>query len=76
MIYVVLWLVCGVVTAMISAKKGEGCVGFIFGILLGPFAIPIALLSKGNRKTCSYCQEMIHKDAIVCSHCQREVFKA
>jgi predicted amidophosphoribosyltransferase len=29
-------------------------------------------LSKGNRKTCPHCRELIHKDATVYPHCQRD----
>jgi ribosomal protein L37AE/L43A len=46
---------------------------FIVGVLLGPFGILIALFSQGNRKTCPHCRELIHKDATVCSHCQRDL---
>lgn len=70
---ILIWILCGVVAAMIGAKKGEGCGGFILGVLLGPFGILIALLSKGNRKTCPHCKELIHQDATVCSRCQRDV---
>lgn len=73
MSYVAIWLLCGIVSAMIGARKGEGCGGFIVGILLGPFGILISLFSKGNRKTCPHCKELIHEDAKVCSHCQRDV---
>ena len=70
--FVFLWLVCGVVAAMIGSKKGEGCAGFIFGVLLGPIGILIAVLSSGNRKSCPSCKEMINKQAKVCPHCQRD----
>lgn len=58
---------------MIGAKKGEGGEGFIVGVLLGPFGILFALFSKGDRKTCPHCRELIHRAATVCSHCQRDV---
>jgi len=58
---------------MIGARKGEGCAGLILGIPFGPFAILFALFSKGNRKTCPYCKEWVHKDASVCPRCQREI---
>jgi hypothetical protein len=69
--FVILWILCGVVAAIIGAKKGAGSSGFIVGFLLGPFGILIALFSKGDRKSCFYCKEWIHKDATVCPHCQR-----
>lgn len=56
-----------------GSKKGEGCGGFIIGLLLGPFGILIALFSKGNRKQCPYCKELMHKEAKVCPHCQKNI---
>lgn len=73
--WVGLWILCGIIAAMIGSKKGEGCLAFILGVILGPFGILIALFSTGNRIQCPYCKELIHKDANVCPHCQREVFK-
>jgi hypothetical protein len=73
MVFVLIWLLCGVVAAMIGNKKGEGCGAFVVGALFGPFGILFALLSSGNRKTCPFCKEQIHKDAVVCPRCQREI---
>jgi hypothetical protein len=72
-IAVIFWILCGVVAAMIGAKKGEPVSAFLVGVLLGPFGILAALLSKGNRKTCPFCRESIHKDATVCPRCQRDL---
>src|SRR6266540_877282 len=71
--FVIIWILCGVVAAMIGAKKGFGGSGFVVGLLLGPIGILIAIFAKGDRKSCSYCKEWIHKDATVCPHCQREM---
>jgi hypothetical protein len=71
--YVLLWLLCGFIAAIIGGRKGEGCLGFVLGVLLGPFGILIAIASKGNRKQCTFCKEWIHKDAIICPHCQKEL---
>jgi hypothetical protein len=70
---VIIWILCGIVAAMIGAKKGMGSSAFVVGFLLGPFGILIALLSKGDRRSCLYCKEWIHKDATVCPHCQRKL---
>jgi len=72
MTFVLIWLFCGVVAGMIGSKKGEGCGAFLIGVLFGPFGILFALLSKGNRRACPHCKELIHKDATVCPKCQRE----
>jgi hypothetical protein len=66
----IIWLLCGIGAAMIGARKGEGCAGFVLGILLGPFGILFALLSKGNRVPCPHCRELMHKDATICPHCR------
>jgi uncharacterized membrane protein YvbJ len=28
---------------------------------------------KGDRTTCPFCKELIHKDAMRCAHCQKEL---
>jgi RNA polymerase subunit RPABC4/transcription elongation factor Spt4 len=68
-----LWLLFGIVSAVIAARKDAGCLGFILGVLLGPFGILIALFMKGNRKACPLCKELVNKDAKICPHCQREI---
>jgi len=68
-----IWVVCGIIAAMIGSKKEQGCGGFIAGILLGPFGILLMLFTKGNRKTCPFCKESIHAEAVVCPRCQRDV---
>ena len=73
MVFVGFWFLCGIVAAMIGSKKGEGILAFLFGVLLGPIGILIALFSTGNRRTCPYCKESVHKEAKVCSHCQRDI---
>jgi hypothetical protein len=62
MIFVFLWILCGVAAAMIGNQKGEGCSAFFIGVIFGPFGILFALLSSGNRKACP-----------VCPRCQRNV---
>ena len=74
--FVIVWIICGVIAAAIGAKKGETASGFIIGILLGPLGIIIALLSKGNRRGCPHCRELVHREATVCPHCQRDLFKS
>jgi len=62
----------GIVGAMIGARKGQGGLAFVLGVLFGRIGVLIAFFSSGNRKTCPYCRELIHKDATVCPHCQRD----
>lgn len=72
-ILIVLWLISIIIATSIGSKKGEGLGGFLFGLLLGPIGVVLTLLSSGNRKPCKFCKELIHKDAIVCQHCQKEI---
>jgi len=67
------WLLCGLIAGAIGKRKGEGFLSFIIGIIFGPFGILFALISKGNRINCPYCKELVHKDAIRCSHCQKDL---
>ena len=71
--FLLIWFLFGIVAAMIGKRKGEGLLGFIVGILLGPIGILIVLFSKGNRKICPACKEFIHKDATRCPRCQKEL---
>lgn len=65
-----IWMICAIVATYIGSRKGEGCIGFIIGLLFGPLGIVFALLSKGERRTCPSCKELIHKDANVCPQCR------
>jgi hypothetical protein len=67
------WLLCGLIAGAIGKRKGEGFLSFIIGIIFGPFGILFALISKGNRINCPYCKELVHKDAVRCSHCQKDL---
>jgi hypothetical protein len=70
--YVVIWLICGIIGAMIGSKKGAGGTGFCLGVLLGPIGILIAIFMKGSGRKCAYCMEFLNPQATVCAHCQRE----
>lgn len=83
--WIVFWLLCGGVAAMIASSKGSsGWVGFIVGALLGPFGIIIAFfiggeqaqgqkqLAAGEKKKCPRCAELVQPDALVCKHCGNE----
>jgi hypothetical protein len=71
--FVIIWFVCGIISAAIGQKKGEGCASFFIGIILGPIGILAALLSKGNRRKCPFCKELIIKGAVKCPKCQSDL---
>jgi len=50
----VVWILCGVIAAIIGAKKGEGCLAFIAGILLGPSASWPPSLQKATGNSASF----------------------
>lgn len=71
-----IWLMFGLAAGAIGARKGEGFLAFIMGLLLGPFGILIALISGGDRTACPYCSEQIRKKARVCPHCRTPLTKS
>jgi hypothetical protein len=86
---VVLWVFFGVVSGGIAMARGRSGFGwFLLGILLGPFALAVALLptAEANRqeqarrsgvapgwRKCPFCAEVVREEALVCRYCQREL---
>lgn len=90
MIWVLLvfvWLLLGLVGAMVMANKGRsGCSGFILGFLLGPIGLIIAVafdanrnelekraLSNGQNRRCPACAEIVRFEARKCRFCGEEL---
>ena len=84
-IWVVLWIVCGVIAAVIvSDKGGNGVIGFLVGVLFGPLGIVAAfflgdekakeaqMVAAGESRKCPRCAELVKSDALVCRHCGHE----
>jgi len=87
--FLVIWLVCGVIAAIVATNKGRsGCGWFLVGVLLGPFGFILALvvsrneskaekrsIQSGELKKCPHCAELVKREAVVCKHCGRDLPK-
>ena len=71
--WVLFWVLCAVVSAMIGSRKDAAVAGFFLGFFFGPFGILFALFMRGNKVPCPFCKELMHMQATVCPHCQREM---
>jgi len=83
----VIWLICGVVSAIVATNKGRsGCGWFATGVLLGPLGFILALvvpkneprveqrsIRSGESKKCPFCAELVKREALVCKHCGRDL---
>ena len=68
-----LWIACGIIAGMIGRKKNCGCSAQIWGFLLGPFGVVLALVRRGNLPPCPFCKEPVQTGAQVCPHCRKEL---
>lgn len=72
-LFALVWGVSFWAAVIIGARKGEGIGMGLVALIFGPLAIPLAILSKGNKLPCPWCGEKIRAKAIVCRHCGRNV---
>jgi len=85
----VLWGLCGMAAAVIATCKRRRMTAWcLLGVLLGPFALLVAVLPSpaalarreaplngqaGAYRPCPFCAEAIRVEAITCRYCQRDV---
>jgi hypothetical protein len=84
MIYVVIWVLCGLVAAAIYQNKGRSWgAAFLVGLIFGPIGVILAALTPANpagqaqralsggaAKKCPQCAELVQPDAKICRYCQ------
>jgi hypothetical protein len=78
MIFILIWLACGVICGFIAQSKHRNVPGWvILGLCFGIFAIiivavlPNSAFADGGR--CPYCAGPLYRDAIVCQSCGRDI---
>ncbi len=72
--YILVTIIFGVVSAIVARTKGRGMIGwFLAGLLLGPFALIVAVLPpvprEGHYVRCPACCEVIRAEASLCRYC-------
>lgn len=73
-IFILIWIVCGIVSASIGAQKNMGCLGAFLGFVLGPFGLLIVVVMPDDSKVeCPHCREKIHHQATICPHCRMQL---
>jgi hypothetical protein len=71
------WLLFAIVVAVAARARGRGAFGwFLLAVVISPLlaAVLLAFLPVHQRRdhqTCSYCAEVIKRQAIICKHCGR-----
>jgi hypothetical protein len=88
--YFVTWIILSILCGVYASGKGKSGFGyFLLSVLLSPLIGFIAALitkedtakiekkeiSKGGKRRCPFCAELIKSEAIVCKHCSKDIGK-
>lgn len=84
MLYIILWLLCGLVAGAIYHNKGRPYVtAFLVGLIFGPIGIVLAAITPADaagqerralaagQQKCPHCASLVPAEATVCRYCQR-----
>lgn len=72
--YIVVAIIFGVVSGILARNKGRSSIAwFAAGLLIGPFALMVAVLPakprEGHLVQCPACAEVVSYEATLCRYC-------